>query len=140
MSLFTKQFFKECVAAHQLAFANHLSLAPPIFKDNGFTTTAFMSAPGGKVELRCGPAEYHVELFVHDETGSIRRTLNELISLPQVMEWMESNPASVEGRQRIEVEVEYSFRLLKEAIARVTEMNWLLRNTTPPPTLDSPSN
>jgi hypothetical protein len=56
------------------------------------------------------------------------------------MEWMESNPASVEGRQRIEVEVEYSFRLLKEAIARVTEMNWLLRNTTPPPTLDSPSN
>jgi hypothetical protein len=125
MSSATKDVFKKCVAAQQAASANQLALHAPIFEDDGFITTAFMSATGGRVELRCGPAEYHVELFVHDECGN-RLTLGELIALPGVREWMQVNRADLEGKQRVEAEVEYAFRLLREAIARVPEMNWLL--------------
>lgn len=125
MSSTTKNIFKKCVAAQQASSTSELTLQAPIFQDDGFITTAFMSATGGKVELRCGPAEYHVELFIHDESGN-RRTLSELIGLPGVRKWMQVNRADLEGKLRVEAEVEYAFCLLKEAIARVPEMNWLL--------------
>jgi hypothetical protein len=132
MSLITKDLFKSSVAAQQSANGNQLSLLPPVFADEGFVTTAFMSAPDGKVELRCGPAEYHVELFILDDAGLNRRTLTELIALPKVRDWMQANRAVLEGKQRVEAEVEYAFRLLKEALGRVPELDWLLRKATPP--------
>jgi len=132
MSLATKDLFKRCVAAQQSASTNILALLPPEFIDEGFITTAFMSARRGKVELRCGPAEYHVEIFIHDDECLNRRTLSDLIALPNVREWMQANRAELEGRQRVEAQVEYVFRLLKESISRVPEMNWLLRETKPP--------
>ena len=82
--------FKRSVIAQQSAYTEQLSLYPPVFEDDGFITTAFMSSYSGKVELRCGPAEYHVELFVHDDPGVNRRTLSELIALPIVREWMKN--------------------------------------------------
>lgn len=131
MSLFTKDIFKRSVAAQQYANATQLSLLPPVFADEGFVTTAFLSAPGGKVELRCGPAEYAVELFIHDDARLKRRTLTELIALPKVREWMQANRAVLEGKQRVEAEVEYAFRLLKEALGQVSELDWLLREEPP---------
>ena len=131
MSLVTKDLFKRIVIAQQSAYTEQLSLYPPVFEDDGFITTAFMSSYSGKVELRCGPAEYHVELFVHDDPGVNRRTLSELIALPIVREWMKANRADLEGKHRVEAEVAYAFRLLNEAIARVPEMNWLRRKPKP---------
>ena len=136
MSLVTKAQFKKRVAAEQFANRQQLTLQPPTFEDEGFITTAFLPASSGKVELRCGPPEYHVELFVHDQTGSYRFSLNELIALANVRQWMQVNRANLEGESRIEAEVSYAFRLLAEAIARVPEMNWLLRDS-PPHTTDS---
>lgn len=124
MSLVTKDTFKKSVAAQQAAYASQLALQVPSFKDDGYVTTAFMPAEDGIVELRCGPAEYHVELFVH-KSGK-RLTLTELIVLPGVREWMTANRADVEGKLRVEAEVGYAFRLLNEALARVPEMEWLL--------------
>jgi hypothetical protein len=125
MSLATKDTFKKCVAAQQAVYTNQLALQAPIFKDDGFITTAVMSAADGKVELRCGPAEYNVELFVHDEFGK-RWTLSELIGIPDVLEWMQTNRADLEGKLKVEAEVEYAFRLLNDALAQVPEMKWLL--------------
>jgi len=125
MSSATKDIFKKCVLAQQAAYTSQLALQAPSFEDDGFITTAFMSAADRKVELRCGPAEYNVELFIH-ESGK-RWTLTELIALPGVREWMKTNRADVEGKLRVEAEVGYAFRLLNEALARVPEMKWLLR-------------
>lgn len=137
MSLATKNLFKQCVAAQQSVNTKLLSLLPPVFTDDGFITTASMSACGGRVELRCGPAEYHVEIFIHDDKGLTRWTLSDLIALPNVRDWMQANRANLEGKQRVEAEVEYAFRLLKEPVVRVPEMNWLLRDAPPPITPNS---
>jgi len=125
MSLATKEIFKKCVVAQQAAYSKQLSLHPPIFEDDGFITTAFMSGAGGKVELRCGPPEYDVELFIHDASGN-RWTLSELLTLPGVRRWMRVNRADLKGKQKVEAQVEYAFRLLKESVAYVPEMKWLL--------------
>lgn len=138
MSLEIKNSFKRWVADQHAACADKLSLLPPVFVDEGYTTTAFMSASAGKVELSCGPAEYNVELFIHDESKSIRLTFSELIALPYVRDWLQVNRPNFRGKQRIEGKVEYIFQLLRDAIALVPEMNWLLRNPLPPPTPDSP--
>lgn len=127
MSLETKDSFKQWVTDQQAACADKLNLLPPVFIDEGYATTAFMSASGGKVELCCGPAEYNVELFIHDRAQSKRLTFSELIALPHVREWLQANRPNYEGKQRIEGKVKYAFQLLKEAIAQVPEMNWLLR-------------
>lgn len=127
MSLEIKDSFKRWVTEQQTACAVKLSLRSPVFVDEGYTTTAFLSASGGKVELRCGPAEYNVELFIHDKTESNRLQFSELIALPQVLEWLQKNRPNYDGKQRIEGKVEYAFRLLSEAIAQAPEMNWLLR-------------
>ena len=132
MSLETKVSFKRWVTDQQAACIDKLTLLPPEFVDEGFTTTAFMTADGGKVELTCGPAEYNVELFIHDKAKATRLTLSELIALPDVGAWLQRNRPNYEGKERIEGKVEYAFRLLSEAIARVPEMSWLLRNSPPP--------
>ena len=131
MSLTTKKIFKDRVAAQQAAAAHELSLLPPVFKDNGFITTAILPAPGGKVELRCGPAGYEVDVFVH--LGMNRWTLNELLTLPGVREWLKQNRADFEGKTRVEAEIDYVFRFIKGALAQVSEMSWLRRNSEEPP-------
>jgi hypothetical protein len=136
MSLETKDSFKRWVTDQQVACADELCLLPPVFVDEGYTTTAFMSASGGKVELTCGPAEYNVEMFIHDKAAAKRLTFSDLLALPLVLEWLQVNQPNNEGKQRIEGKIEYAFRLLKGAIAQVPEMRWLLRSSSPNP--DSP--
>ena len=131
MSLETKESFKRWVTEQRAAFADNLSLLPPVFVDEGYTTNAFMSSSDGKVELSCGPAEYNVELFIHDKSKSKRLTLSDLLALPGVRDWLVENRPNYEGKQRIEGKVEYAFRLLNEAIGQVPEMNWLRRKANP---------
>lgn len=137
MSIATKNLFKNCTTAQQAVYVDRLTLSPPEFIDDGFTTTALMSGCEGKVELRCGPAEYEVELFVH--AGLKRLNLSDIIALPGILKWMQANRPNLEGKQRVEAEIEYVFKLLNEAIGRATEMSWLLRQSMPPPPPDSPS-
>lgn len=137
MSLATKELFKECVAAQQVANFDQLALSSPVFEDDGFLTIALMTGRDGQVELWCGPAEYNVELFIRDNNETKRLSLRDLVILSPVSEWMRTNRASLEGNQRVAAEVEYAFRLLAEAIARLPDMSWLLHNS-PPPNPDTP--
>jgi hypothetical protein len=133
MSLAIKEQFKKCVTAQHAAYLSHLALDAPVFEDDGFLTIALMAGRGGKVELWCGPAEYHVELFIHDDNKSKQLTLRDLVALSPVREWMQWNRASMEGKQRVEAEIEYAFRLLAHGVSRVPEMNWLLHHSPPSP-------
>jgi hypothetical protein len=126
MSLATKDLFKKCVSAQQAAHLSQLALRPPVFEDDCFLTIAVMNGRGGKVELWCGPAEYHVEIFIYEDKRAQRLSLRDLLMFAPVADWMRTNKASLGGKQRVEAEVEYAFRLLVEAIARLPKMGWLL--------------
>ena len=126
MSAISKDTFKRSVVTQQVLHNTGLCISSPAFTDEGFTTTALMTSGGGRVELRCGPAEYHVELFIHPAEKK-RLGLVELLAMPGIREWMRANRANLEGKQRVEAEVEYAFRLLDEIVSLVPELQWLRR-------------
>lgn len=119
--------FKRCVIAQQAAHNEVLCISPPEFTDEGFSTTASMASEGGIVVLRCGPSEYHVDVIIQTKAEDRRWTMAELLGLPQVRDWMRTNRIDREGRQRVEAEVEFAFRLLVNAVSLVAEMGWLRR-------------
>lgn len=127
MSDITKELFKRCVAAQQAAHKAVMSVNPPEFTDEGFSTTATMASEGGMVVLRCGPSDYHVDVSIHAGAVGKRWTLVELLALPPIKDWMRSNRVDREGKQRVEAEVEYAFRLLAATISLVPELRWLRR-------------
>jgi hypothetical protein len=135
VSLATKEQFKKFVTAYHADHQSKLALHAPVFEDDGFLTTAMMSGCRGNVAFICGPAEYHVELFIYDKKKSQQLSLRELIAFSPVRDWMRCNRASIEGKQRLQAEIEYAFRLLVEAISVVPRLNWLLHDV-PPPALD----
>jgi hypothetical protein len=127
MSAITKEVFKRCVSAQQAAHSAVLYVNPPEFTDEGFSTTASMASERGIVALRCGPSEYHVELFIHAEAERKRWTLVDLLALPKIRDWMRSNRVDHQAKQRIEAEVEYAFRLLEGIVSLIPELRWLRR-------------
>lgn len=141
MSLATKEAFKRCVLSVQSGFAEQLALDAPSFADDGFLTIAQMEGGRGRVELWCGPAEYHVELFLADERDERRWSLADLLAIPSVRRWIEENPFELAGRPQIAAEVEETFRLLREAVGRVPQFSWLLRAPDSPvgPARSTPS-
>ncbi len=125
MSMQTKKAFKEAVLAQQSIYSERLRFPPATFRDDGFVTVAVLAKRGGSVELWCGPAEYHVELFINNDADGVRMGLADLIALPGIREWMESNRLNCEGVTRVPAEVEYFFRFLAEAIGRSSGLGWL---------------
>jgi hypothetical protein len=128
MSFSTKANFKTAVSANHAAVAQRVSIGPPEFIDDGYITIAKMHAVKGVVELRCGPAEYHVELIVYVNGNRKRLTLADIIAIPSVREWMETNRPEVDQVTRIQAEVKYAFRLISEALLSVPDLRWLSRN------------
>lgn len=127
MSLATKDAFKRCVLSAQSGFAEQLALDAPSFVDDGFLTIARMNGGRGRVELWCGPAEYHVELFLVDERVERKWSFADLLAIPSVRKWIEENPFQLAGRARIAAEVEEIFHLLHGSVGRVPQFSWLRR-------------
>lgn len=102
-------------------------MAEPTFETDGFVTTANLDGPGGRIAIRCGPAEYHAELFIHDFAGKRRWSLADLMTIGSVREWIFQNRPDFTARSHLETEVEYAFHLLANGLRSVGEFEWIHR-------------
>jgi hypothetical protein len=76
MSQSTQNEFKTLTGRSYGQYRGRLNLNHPSFHDEGYTTTAILSAAAGTVELSCGPAEYHVEVAIVMDAGRKRWELS----------------------------------------------------------------
>ena len=88
-----------------------------------------MHANEGHVELACGPADYNVELFIHDKSKSKTLSLVDLLAFPEIREWLSDNKPNYSNKERIEGKVEHAFRFLHESIGHIPQLSWILRKT-----------
>ncbi len=123
MSEVTQNDFEHTVCMCFHRYENALSLSNPTFNKDGYITTATMLGSRGRVELRCGPAEYHAEIFVY--TDEKRWTLADLMGLEDVRRWLLDNRPSTEGRSRLDAEVEAAFCLLNTGLKDIELFTWL---------------
>ena len=110
-----------CCQRHQ----NVLNLASPIFEEDGFITTAIMAGTGGRFEIRCGPAEYHAEIFIYTFEDQKRWNLADLMSIENIRSWMIQNRPDTGGRSQLEAEINYAFWLLTDGLKDVVNFKWL---------------
>jgi hypothetical protein len=127
MSQATQNNFEHLVGQYFQLNEPSLSLSSPAFKRDGYIITATMRGSCGRVEMRCGPAEYHVEVFVY--TDDHRWTLSELMSNDRIRNWLLQNRPSVSERTRLEVEIDCAFSLLVDGLKAVDEFKWLYGST-----------
>ena len=100
-------------------FCRHLSalrLSKPVFSKDGFITSATMTGSGGRVEMRCGPAEYHAEIFIYTNEDHKRWSLSDLMSIDRIRVWMMKNRPNTSGRSRLEAEIDCAFGLLIDGL------------------------
>jgi hypothetical protein len=125
MSKTTQNDFESLVNSY---FSRHLSslcLSKPIFNKNGFITTATMAGSGGRVEIRCGPAEYHAEIFIYTKENHKRWSLSDLMSIEHVRVWMMQNRPNTAGRSRLDAEIDCAFCLLIDGL-KGAGFEWIL--------------
>lgn len=126
MSVATQDDFERLVVMCHQRHKATLRLNDPAFKRDGFIITATMSGTDGGVELRCGPAEYHVELFVSTgEKGGKRWSLADLLKINEVRTWMIENRQNPAGRSRLETEVDVAFSLFAVGLKGIPQFAWL---------------
>jgi hypothetical protein len=125
MSVATQNDFERLVVEHFQRHKAELRLADPTFKRDGFIITATMVGTGGRVELQCGPAEYHAEVFVLTDEGRKRWSLADLLEIDQIRTWMLQNRPNLSGRSRLESEVDVAFSLLSLGLKGVSKFMWL---------------
>lgn len=123
MSEATQNKFKHSVCSCFQLHKNAVSLSNPTFKQDGYITTAVMTGSQGQVELRCGPAEYHVEIFIYSDEK--RWTLADLVGIEDVRIWLQNNRPSTAGRALLDAEVESAFCLLSDGLKSVSPFSWL---------------
>ena len=127
MSQATQIEFKRLVTEYFQRHNHALNLAVPTFEEDGFITTASMIDSGGRVEFRCGAAEYHTEIFVYTLKDQKRWNLAELMSIESVRNWMLKTRPNTSDKSRLEAEVDYAFCLLTAGLKGVGEFGWLYR-------------
>jgi hypothetical protein len=127
MSQVTQNNFENLVGQYFCRNEAALNLSSPTFKRDGYIITATMRGSCGRVEMRCGPAEYHAEVFVY--TNDRRWTLSDLMSNDRIRNWLLQNRPSVSERTRLEVEIDYAFSLLVDGVKAVDEFKWLYGST-----------
>jgi hypothetical protein len=125
MSITTQNDFELLVAEHFQRHKAELCLAYPTFQRDGFIVTATMAGTGGKVELRCGPAEYHAEIFILTDEDRKRWSLADLLAIDQIRAWALQNRPNLSGRSRLAAEVDVAFSLLAVGLKGVPEFMWL---------------
>ena len=127
MTRSTRSEFERLVSNYYEQHLPQLRLAAPTFEEAGFITTATMAGSGGQVKMRCGPAEYHAEIFIHTSRDEKRWTLADLMSLETVRDWILQNPPNASEKSSFEVEVDYAFRLLSEGLRGDSRFDWVCR-------------
>lgn len=125
MSKSTQIEFERLVSIYHRQHLPELMLAAPTFEQAGFVTVATMVGSGGKVQMRCGPAEYHAEIFIHTSHDGRRWTLADLMGIETVRDWMLQNRPSESEKSRLEIEVKYAFRLLCEGLRGDGRFDWM---------------
>ena len=129
MSRATQIEFERLIAGNFQRHKNELSLASPTFQEDGFITTATMAGSAGCVEILCGPAEYHAEVFITTTKDQKRWDLADLINIESVRLWLYQNRPNYSGRSLLEVEVEYLFYFIIDGLKGVAEFEWLRSRT-----------
>jgi len=129
MSRTTQIEFERLIAGNFQRHKNELSLASPTFREEGFITKAIMVGSRGSVEIWCGPAEYHAEIFVNTIKGQKRWNLADLMTIESVRLWLYQNRPNYSGRSLLEVEVEYLFYFIIDGLKGVAEFEWLRSRT-----------
>jgi hypothetical protein len=120
MSKERQQRFEQWVTRTASATSGALKLGPPVFERIGFVTHALLQGSDGQVELRCGPPDYSVEVFIHTSSDGKRWTLLDLMQLGGVKEWLETNRP-----QPGEQDETYAFRFLCDGLRGPAEFAWL---------------
>jgi hypothetical protein len=70
-----------------------------------------MSGSGGLVEIRCGPAEYHAEIFITTLREQKRWTLADLMGIESVRNWLLQNRGrTTSDKSRLEAKLIAHFR------------------------------
>lgn len=128
MSRPTQIEFERLVGVYHQQHLNDLMLAAPTFEEAGFITTATMVSSGGQVKLRCGPAEYHAEIIIHNSSDGKRWTLADMMGIEAVRGWMLQNRPTISDKPKLEIEVDYAFRLLSHGLRGDDRFNWLRRS------------
>lgn len=130
MSRSTQIEFERLVVLYHQRHKNRLNLADPTFAEDGFVTTATMVGSAGRVETRCGPAEYHAEIFVFTLNDRKRWDLAELMSIESVRKWLVSysQNAKEDGKSSLEADVEWIFLILTDGLKDVDKFDWLHRS------------
>lgn len=129
MSTEAQTQFECLVAAEYERWKDQLDLAAPRSERDGFITRIVMAGTSGFVELRCGPAEYHAEMFIYTVKDAKRWDLTDLIGIPAVHEWLTHTSARAKGKARLEAEVEAAFCLLVVGLRGIPHFEWLHRST-----------
>lgn len=128
MSTITQNEFEKQVLDCFRKHTNTLSLCEPTFSRDGHVITATMTAGAtGKVEIRCGPAEYATEIFVFTSADKKRWSLADLLKNVQVRSWMDQNRPRLPAGSRLEAEIAFAFSLLDEGLRDIPEIRWLSR-------------
>jgi len=125
MSKATQIEFENIVRYYYLRHKRALSLSDPSFESDGFITTATMIGAGGSVEIRCGPSEYHAEIFIQTLKDNKRWSLTDLISIKIIQNWMLKSRPNISQKHRLKAEIETAFCLLVDGLKDVEEFKWL---------------
>lgn len=120
----TRNRFIELVTKYFHSNASSVQLSEPSFKCDGHTSTATLFGTVGSVEIRCGPAEYHAEIFIYTN-GNVRWTLADLISNEHVRSWLLNNRPNSSGRSQLETEIDCAFKLLAYGLKGFPGFEWL---------------
>ena len=132
MSYATQIEFARLVASYYQKHKNTLMLDHPIFNNDGFVSNATMSGSGGSVEILCGPAEYHAELFITTLKDHKRWNLADLMSVGTLKQWLVnySQKTNFQGKSELEADIEWVFLILIEGLRSAADFEWLASEWT----------
>jgi hypothetical protein len=127
MSRATQIEFARLVDSYYQQHQSALRLASPSFNNDGFVSRATMSGSGGIVEILCGPAEYHAEIFITTLKDHKRWNLADLMSVGTLKQWLVSysQRASSQGKSGLEADIEWIFLILTEGLRGAANFEWL---------------
>lgn len=127
MSRQTQEEFERLVRNYYELHKGSLTLSAPQFQRDGFIARATMSSTHGAVEIICGPAEYHAELFIKSLIDGRRWNLADLMCFDAVRLWLVdySKNASSANKSVLEADVEWIFLILRDGLKSVPNFSWI---------------
>ncbi len=75
--------------------------------------------------MRCGPAEYHVEIIINMLEKHTRLSLSDLMRIERIRNWILQNRPKTADRSILETEIDYAFYLVVEGLKGVADFEWI---------------